>query len=178
MSGGNLRLQVVLQALDQATGPFRKVLAGSKGLSAALQQQQATLRRLNAAQRDVSAFRQQQDATRGTALAHREAQERVRQLAVQLAATAAPTRKLNNEFKQAKAAAGLLKTQHQQQAVELQRLRGGLERAGISTRQLGTHERKLRGDIAAAPPRWNSSAPAWRRWMRLWRVAGRSTAPA
>ncbi|WP_282244815.1 phage tail tape measure protein [Stenotrophomonas sp. PS02300] len=150
MSGGNLRLQVVLQALDQATGPFRKVLAGSKGLSAALQQQQATLRRLNAAQRDVSAFRQQQEATRGTALAHREAQERVRQLAVQVAATAAPTRKLNNEFKQAKAAAGLLKTQHQQQAVELQRLRGGLERAGISTRQLGTHERKLRGDIAAA----------------------------
>jgi len=150
MSGGNLRLQVVLQALDQATGPFRKVLAGSKGLSAALQQQQATLRRLNAAQRDVSAFRQQQEATRSTALAHREAQERVRQLAMQLAATAAPTRKLNNEFKQAKAAAGLLKTQHQQQAVELQRLRGGLERAGISTRQLGTHERKLRGDIAAA----------------------------
>ena len=150
MSGGNLRLQVVLQALDQASGPFRKVLAGSKGLSAALQQQQATLRRLNAAQRDVSAFRQQQEATRGTALAHREAQERVRQLATQLAATAAPTRKLNNEFKQAKAAAGLLKTQHQQQAVELQRLRGGLERAGISTRQLGTHERKLRGDIAAA----------------------------
>ncbi|MBT2767618.1 phage tail tape measure protein [Stenotrophomonas sp. ISL-67] len=150
MSGGNLRLQVVLQALDQATGPFRKVLAGSKGLSAALQQQQATLRRLNAAQRDVSAFRQQQDATRGTAQAHREAQERVRQLAMQIAATGAPTRKLNNEFKQAKAAAGLLKTQHQQQAVELQRLRGGLERAGISTRQLGTHERKLRGDIAAA----------------------------
>lgn len=149
MSGGNLRLQVVLQALDQATGPFRKVLAGSKGLSAALQQQQATLRRLNAAQRDVSAFRQQREATRGTALAHREAQERVRQLAMQLAATAAPTRKLNNEFKQAKAAAGLLKTQHQQQAVELQRLRGGLERAGISTRQLGAHERKLRGDIAA-----------------------------
>lgn len=150
MSGGNLRLQVVLQALDQATGPFRKVLAGSKGLSAALQQQQATLRRLNAAQRDVSAFRQQQEATRGTALAHRDAQERVRQLAMQLAATAAPTRKLSNEFKQAKAAAGLLKAQHQQQAVELQRLRSGLERAGISTRQLGTHERKLRGDIAAA----------------------------
>lgn len=150
MSGGNLRLQVVLQALDKATGPFRKVLAGSKGLSAALQEQQATLRRLNAAQRDVSAYRQQQDATRNTAQAHQQAQERVRQLALQIGAAAAPTRKLNNEFKQAKAAAGLLKTQHQQQSVELQRLRGRLDVAGISTRQLGTHERKLRGDIAAA----------------------------
>jgi len=150
MSGGNLRLQVVLQALDHATAPFRKVLAGSKGLSAALQQQQATLRRLNAAQRDVGAYRQQQDATRGTAQAHREAQERVRLLAMQIAATGTPTRRLTNEFKQAKAAAGLLKTQHQQQSVQLQRLRGALESAGISTRQLGTHERKLRGDIAAA----------------------------
>lgn len=150
MSGGNLRLQVVLQALDSASAPFRKVMAGSKGLSAALQQQQITLRRLNAAQRDVSAFRQQQQATRSTEQAHHQAQERVRQLALQLAATSAPTRKLSNEFKQAKTAAGLLKTQHQQQAVELQRLRTGLERAGISTHQLGTHERKLRGDIAAA----------------------------
>ena len=149
MSGGNLRLQVILQALDQATAPFRKIMAGSKGVAAALQQQQATLRRLNAAQRDVSAFRAQQQATRGTAAAHLQAQERVKALAAQIAATAQPTRKLNNEFKQAKHAAGQLKAQHQQQAGELQRLRARLEGAGVSTRQLSAHERRLRTDIAA-----------------------------
>ena len=150
MSGGNLRLQVVLQALDQATAPFRKIMAGSKGLTSALQAQQATLRRLNAAQRDVSAFRAQQEATRGTAAEHLKAQERVRQLAAQIAATAQPSRKLNNEFKQAKHTAGQLKSQHKQQATELQRLRSRLESAGVSTRQLSSHERRLRGDIAAA----------------------------
>lgn len=149
MSGGNLRLQVILQAIDQATAPFRKIMAGSKGVAATLQAQQGTLRRLNAAQRDIGAFRQQMEATRGVSQAHREAQERVKQLAAQIAATGNPTRKLNNEFKQAKIAAGQLKAQHQQQGAELQRLRGGLERAGISTRQLGTHERRLRADIAA-----------------------------
>ncbi len=149
MSGGNLRLQVILQAVDQATAPFRKIMAGSKGLAATLQQQQGTLRRLNAAHRDIGAFRQQMEATRGVSQAHKDAEQRVRQLAAQIAATANPSRKLNNEFKQAKYAAGQLKTQHQQQTAELQRLRGGLERAGISTRQLGTHERRLRADIAA-----------------------------
>ncbi|WP_267257654.1 phage tail tape measure protein [Stenotrophomonas maltophilia] len=150
MSGGNLRLQVVLQALDQATAPFRKVMAGSKGLAGALQEQQATLRRLNNAQRDVSAYRQQQQAMRSTQQSYQEAQVRVAALARQMATAGTPTRKLSREFAQAKTAAAQLKNQHQQQAVELQRLRSGLDRAGISTRQLGAHERKLRTDIAAA----------------------------
>ena len=81
MSGGNLRLQVVLQALDQATAPFRKVMAGSRGLASALQAQQATLRRLNNAQRDVSAYRQQQQALRGTEQSYQQAQARVAALA-------------------------------------------------------------------------------------------------
>ncbi|WP_171956283.1 phage tail tape measure protein [Stenotrophomonas maltophilia] len=150
MSGGNLRLQVVLQALDQATAPFRKVMAGSKGLSGALQQQQATLRRLNNAQRDVSAYRQQQQALRGTEQSYQQAQARVAALARQMKEAGTPTRKLSREFSQAKTAAAQLSAQQKQQQVELQRLRSGLDRVGISTRQLGAHERKLRTDIAAA----------------------------
>ncbi|WP_444811029.1 phage tail tape measure protein [Stenotrophomonas sp. LC732] len=150
MSGGNLRLQVVLQALDQATAPFRKVMAGSKGLASALQAQQATLRRLNSAQRDVSAYRQQQQALRGTEQSYQQAQARVAALARQMREAGTPTRKLSREFSQAKTAAAQLSAQQKQQQVELQRLRSGLDRAGISTRQLGAHERRLRTDIAAA----------------------------
>ncbi|WP_414608511.1 phage tail tape measure protein [Stenotrophomonas pavanii] len=150
MSGGNLRLQVVLQALDQATAPFRKVMAGSKGLASALQAQQATLRRLNNAQRDVSAYRQQQQALRGTEQSYQQAQARVAALARQIREAGTPTRKLSREFSQAKTAAAQLSAQQKQQQVELQRLRSGLDRAGISTRQLGAHERRLRTDIAAA----------------------------
>jgi len=150
MSGGNLRLQVVLEALDRASAPFKKIMTGSKGLSTALQEQQATLRRLNASQRDVSAYRQQQQAMRATEKSQLAAQQRVAELARQMNAATAPSRRLTREFSQARTAAGQLKSQHQQQSVELQRLRSGLDRAGISTRQLGAHERKLRTDIAAA----------------------------
>lgn len=76
MSGGNLRLQVILQALDQASAPLRRVMSGSRGLTGALQQQQSTLRRLNAAQRDISAYRQQQQAVGATERAHAQVLKR------------------------------------------------------------------------------------------------------
>lgn len=149
MSTSNLRLKVVLDALDRASGPFKKIMAGSKQLSGALQEQKATLGRLNAEQRDVSAYRQQQQAIQATSQSHAAAQQRVKALASQIAAVAVPSKRLNQEFKQARYAAGQLKTQYQQQSVELQKLRSGLDRAGISTRQLSMHERKLRADIAS-----------------------------
>uniref|UniRef100_UPI0013DCAC79 phage tail tape measure protein n=1 Tax=Stenotrophomonas sp. B1-1 TaxID=2710648 RepID=UPI0013DCAC79 len=149
MSGGNLRLQVILQALDQASAPFRKIMAGSKGLSGALQEQNATLRRLNAAQRDVSAFRQAQQATRSLQAAHQEATTKVRQLAGEIARAGVPTRAMSKAFVEAKRTAAALKGQHQQSEIQVQRLRSGLERAGISTQHLGSHERQLRADIAA-----------------------------
>jgi TP901 family phage tail tape measure protein len=148
MSGANLRLQVVLQALDKASAPFRKVLSGSKALAGSLQLQQDALRRLNAAQRDVSAYRQQQKAIQDTAAAHRMAQQRVRELAREMDASVAPTRKLSQSFAQAKSAARQLKTQHQEHAQALHRLRGSLDQAGISTRRLGTDERRLRAEIS------------------------------
>ncbi|WP_312738116.1 hypothetical protein [Stenotrophomonas sp.] len=62
MSAGSLRLTAVLDALDRASGPLKKIMASSKCLSSALQEQKAALARLNAAQRDVIAHRQQQQA--------------------------------------------------------------------------------------------------------------------
>lgn len=144
----NLHLQVVLQALDKATAPFQKILASSKRLAGGLEGQRETLRKLNSAHRDVGAFRQQQKAIRETASAQQAAQERVRQLAAAIAATGGPTRKLSQNFKQARAAAAELKVQHQQQSASLHRLRGNLEQAGVSTLRLSSHERRLRAAIA------------------------------
>lgn len=149
MSGGTLRLQVVLQALDKASGPFRKIASSSKGLAGSLRKQQETLRKLNAAQRDISALRQQRQAIEATSMAQRQAQERVRELARQVAATATPTRKLAAELNKAKLAAKALKAEHRQQGQTLQRLRTGLLAAGINTRDLGSHQRRLQSDIVA-----------------------------
>ncbi|WP_028920451.1 hypothetical protein [Pseudoxanthomonas suwonensis] len=70
----DLRLQVVLSAIDQATGPLKRVLSGSKGLSAALKEQHDLRRKLEAQQRDIAGFRVQSQALRQSAAAY-EAQQ-------------------------------------------------------------------------------------------------------
>lgn len=73
----------------------------------------------------------------------------MRQLSLELANTANPTKQLNNEFKRATREATALKQKHSEQQRELQGLRGKLSAAGISTRNLGQHERELRSKISA-----------------------------
>ncbi|WP_159095893.1 hypothetical protein, partial [Xanthomonas fragariae] len=54
-----LRLQVILAAVDRATGPFRRVLNGSRGVATALRNQRDALRQLNSQHRDIGAYREQ-----------------------------------------------------------------------------------------------------------------------
>lgn len=145
-----LRLQVVLAAVDRATGPFKKILAGSKGVSAALRQQHETLRKLKSQEQDVSAFRTQSQALQESSQRLAEQRLKVAALAKQLAATNAPTKKLTNEFKEAIRVAGLMASKRKQEVQQLQALRSRLASAGIATAQLGNHERRLRGEIDQA----------------------------
>jgi TP901 family phage tail tape measure protein len=148
MAADNLRMQVILSAMDKVTAPFRKIQRGSKGVADQLLQSRDALRKFNASQRDLGAFRQQVTASRQSAVAYTEQQARVSELAARMRAAVAPSRALTKEFKDATRVAGLMKSKQQQQAAELQRLRSGLMRAGISTRDLSNGERKLRADIA------------------------------
>ncbi|HDS1091617.1 TPA: phage tail tape measure protein [Stenotrophomonas maltophilia] len=148
MAADNLRMQVILSAMDKATAPFRKIQRGGKGLADQLLQSRDALRKLNATQRDLGAFRQQVAASRESATAYAAQQAKVRGLAAAVAAATQPSRALTKQFKDATRVAGLMKDKQQQQAAELQRLRSGLDRAGISTRNLGNDERRLRADIA------------------------------
>ncbi|MBA0289208.1 phage tail tape measure protein [Stenotrophomonas maltophilia] len=150
MAADKLRLQVILSAMDKATAPLRKIQRGSKGLADQLQRQRESLRKLNAAQRDISAFRQQANAAKLTRTAYDQQRAKVSELAARIKATNAPSRALRREFNEAARAAGVMKLKTQQQATQLQQMRGALERAGISTWQLGTHERQLRSQIEQA----------------------------
>jgi len=148
MAADNLRMQVILSAMDKVTAPFRKIQRAGKGVTDQLLQSRDALRKLNATQRDLGAFRQQSAALRQSAVAYTEQQARVSELATRMRAAAGPSRALTKEFKDATRVAGLMKSKHQQQAAELQRLRNGLMSAGVSTRDLSNGERKLRADIA------------------------------
>lgn len=145
----DLKLQVVLQGLDRASKPFREAGRSALGLGRDLKAARTELKGLQAQQSDISSFRALKGQTEQTGKAMQASRDKVRQLSQQLANTATPTKALNQQFQRAVREATALKAKHSQQQAELQGLRGKLNAAGISTRNLGQHERDLKARITA-----------------------------
>lgn len=144
----DLKLQVLLNAVDKVTAPLRRIAQGSGAVAQAMKASREQLKQLNAQQRDISSFRTLKSASQETAAAMAASQARMRDLAKAISATEAPSRKLSAAFNRAHREAQALKQKHGEQQRELQGLRSRLGEAGISTRSLGTHERELRQRIA------------------------------
>lgn len=148
-SGSDLRLQVILQAIDRATAPFKRVTDSSSKTARALRDARDKLKELNTQQKAVGEFRELRGGLKDTALRLGEAQGRVNDMARALHAVGPPSKAMTRDFAAAKREAAALSTQHQRQAERVQALRDKLAAAGISTSSLGSHERRLRGDIDA-----------------------------
>lgn len=140
----DLQLRVLLNVIDKALGPLKKITQGSGETAKALKAAREQVKGLNAQQKDVSAFRAQKAALQQNSTAMAAAQAKVRALAQQIGAAGTPTKALNREYQAAIREAGRLKNQHQTQSQALQALRTRLREAGIDTRNLGQHERDLR----------------------------------
>ncbi|MHC5192741.1 phage tail tape measure protein [Pseudomonas frederiksbergensis] len=145
----DLKLQVLLNAIDRASGPLKAINNGSIGAARALKDARDRLKELNAQQKDVSAWRTQRAAAEQTEQALGDARDKVRALSQQFAATGVPTKAMAKDFRTAVREAQKLKEQHQQQSEQLQTLRTKLYSAGISTKDLSSHERHLREQIGA-----------------------------
>ena len=145
----DLKLQVLLNAIDKASRPLKQINNGSLETARALKAARDRLKELNTQQKDVTAWRSQRVAAEQTSEALNAAQAKVKALSQQFAAAGVPTRAMSKEFSAAVRESQRLKQQHQQQSEQLQGLRTRLYDAGISTKNLGTHERQLREQISA-----------------------------
>lgn len=145
----DLKLQVLLNAIDKASGPLKAINNGSIGAARGLKEARDRLKELNTQQKDISAWRTQRAAAEQTEQALSAARDKVKALSQQFAATGAPTKAMTKDFRAALREAQKLKQQHHQQSEQLQGLRSKLYDAGISTKNLGTHERQLREQITA-----------------------------
>ena len=145
----DLKLQVLLSTIDKATRPLKHISEGGIQTARALKDARDRLKELTSQQKDISAWRTQRAAAEQTGAALTAARDRVKTLSQEFAATGAPTRAMTRSFQAAVREATRLKQQHQQQSVQLQGLRSKLYDAGISTKDLGTHERQLREQINA-----------------------------
>ncbi|WP_313539731.1 phage tail tape measure protein [Sphingomonas sp.] len=144
----NLRIRMLLEAGDKVSRPLRDIASGSGRAARSLKDTRDQLAALNRAQADLASFRTLKNDLRGTEQQLGLARTRVAELARQMQAADNPSRKLARDFDAAKRAAAALKTQHEGQSAELQRLRDRMREAGLGAGGLVQHERNLRQAVA------------------------------
>lgn len=144
----NLQLQVVLSALDKATGPIKAIMGSSAGLGAQLKQTRDQLKGLQSQQSNIQSFKALKAASEQSKQAMSEQQQKVKQLAAGMRQAEVPTKAMTKEFQAATREAHRLKQNHSANSQQLQTMRGKLSEAGISTRNLSEAERSLRGRIS------------------------------
>lgn len=145
----DLKLQVIFAALDKITAPLKKIRDAASPTAKAVKTVSDRLNELNAQQKTIGSFRKLSQGLSETSTKLQTAQQHIAGLARKINATATPTRAMTREFNAAVRSAKALKNTSQQQSQQLQILRDRMTRAGMSTRNLGQHERTLRADIAA-----------------------------
>jgi len=143
----NLRLEVVLQAVDRVTRPFRAIMGSSSDLAKAVKATRDQLKDLNRAQANIDSFRKLSKDAAITENQLGATQARVKALAQEIAAADKPTAAMSRAFQTAVREAQALKQRGGELQQSLVGVRGRLDAAGISTMNLGQAQRDLRGRI-------------------------------
>ncbi|MBX8901962.1 phage tail tape measure protein [Citrobacter freundii] len=144
MSDNNLRLQVILNAVDKLTRPFRSAQASSRELAAVLQTTRNSLKELNKQAGRIDEFRKTRSQLAITAKNLNAAREEAAKLATQFAATNRPTAAQARLFSQAKTRVQELQQTYNGLLGSVQRQRQALKESGIDTKQLSSAQRELR----------------------------------
>lgn len=150
MAGNNLKLQVILNAVDRATRPLRAIDRASQAASQAMRENRDRLKQLQATQKNVSSFRTLTRQSTETATALREQQERIRRLSQQMHTHQGDTAALRAERQKAITQARRLSQRVDEERQQLQRLRSTLNENGVSTAHLSRDQRRLSSDIQQA----------------------------
>ncbi|MDJ0037341.1 phage tail tape measure protein [Pantoea allii] len=150
MSDRDLRLQVVLKAVDKITRPFRNARDGSRELSAALKASKDSLKNLNDQAGRIDGFRKTRQQLAITEKNLASARHEAAALATQFAATNRPTAQQSRLLEQAKNRVNDLQQSYNGLLRSVQQQRGALTAAGIDTKQLSAAQRRLKTDASAA----------------------------
>lgn len=149
----DLRLQVILSAVDKFTKPFKSAQASNKKLAETLRQSKQQLKELNNQAKQIDGFKKTKQSLDSASQAYQQATAKVSRLARELSTVQNPTKAQSRELDRAKAAAAKLKAETGTLSASLQRQREALKGSGISTRQLSQAQVKLNSDIASTSRR-------------------------
>ncbi|UJL36623.1 phage tail tape measure protein [Pantoea agglomerans] len=144
MSDKNLRLQVVLGAVDKLTRPFRNARDSTRELAGTLRDTRNTLKALDAQAGRIDGFRKTRSQLAITANNLKAAREEAARLAVQFTETNKPTAAQARVLEQAKNRASQLQQTYNGLRLSVQRQREALGAAGIDTKKLSQAQRELK----------------------------------
>lgn len=144
----NVRIEVLLKAVDQATRPFKHIQTASKTLSGDIRNTQKTLKELNGQASRIEGFRKTSAQLAVTGQSLNKAKAEAEALATQFKSTERPTREQAKALATAKAAAEGLQTRYNSLTESVKRQQRELGQAGINTRNLTRDEKSLKGRIS------------------------------
>ncbi|HCA7080940.1 TPA: phage tail tape measure protein [Citrobacter sedlakii] len=132
MSDNNLRLQVVLGAVDKLTRPFKNAQAGSKELAAAIRQTRDQLKQLSDAGGQLKSFDQLSHSLSRTGAELDQTRLRAQMMTREMSALESPTKKQTQALEAQWRAVSRLEQKHKQETSQLSAVRGELYRLGLS----------------------------------------------
>ncbi|EOC1455184.1 phage tail tape measure protein [Cronobacter sakazakii] len=144
----NVKLQVFLKAVDQATRPFKHIETASKALAGEIRGTQKTLRELNAQAGKIDGFRKASAQLAVTGQSLQKAKAEAEALATQFRNTEKPTLAQGRAMESAKRAAESLQTKYNSLSQSVARQKDELGKAGINTRNLAAGEQRLKTSIS------------------------------
>ncbi|EAR7196919.1 hypothetical protein EXO38_11790 [Salmonella enterica] len=146
----DLRLQVILGAVNKMTAPMKAAQNSNRKLAQAIQSTRKEIRALDSQSGRVAGFRKNKQALTDLSGKMREAQSRVKELAAAIKRGGSDTATLTREQKKAIEAARKLKVKHAELSVTLQRERSELAQSGINTRKLASAQGELKNKTRQA----------------------------
>ncbi|MEE9683361.1 phage tail tape measure protein [Lelliottia amnigena] len=144
MSDNNLRLQVVLNAVDKLTRPFKSAQTSAKTLASAAQQSKIRLKELDAQAGKIDGFRKARSQLAVTEKSLAAAKQEAAALSTQYAETTREMAQQIKRFDQAKARVSELQTKYNGLRQSVQRQRQALKESGIDTKKLSGEQIRLR----------------------------------
>ncbi|EPO0530712.1 TPA: phage tail tape measure protein [Klebsiella pneumoniae] len=156
----DVKLQVLLKAVDQATRPFKSIQTASKTLSGDIRDTQKSLRELNGQASLIDGFRKASAQLAVTGQELKKAKQEAAALAIQFRNTEQPTRAQAQAMDAARKSAAALQLKHNSLRQAVQRQRQELSQAGINTRTLAADERRLKTSISETTAQLNRQREA------------------
>ncbi|HCL6101930.1 phage tail tape measure protein [Enterobacter cloacae subsp. cloacae] len=156
----NVRIEVLLNAVDRASRPLKAIQTASKTLAGEIRTSQNSLRDLNVQASRIDGFRKASAQLAVTSQSLDKAKQEAAALAVQFKNTENPTKAQARAMEAAKKSAADLQLKYNSLRQSVQRQRTELAQAGINTRTLSADERRLKTSISQTTAQLNRQREA------------------